>query len=260
MIQFIGKYGAKEQQRFKKNAVDRGFTPLIEKEKLSIFTDLDDTADYYAGSSAADILMDGSFVDTDRLKTKDKTRQLGWFQDNFSRYGEKALEIVDGTFLVVVWDNSRQCLHMCRDDGGAKLIYYWPSNNSLCFSNNLKLLLQVFGKPAISQKSLHEYLRFLDISPPYTIYENVFLLDSDNVLSMDGAGLKISDKVKPNVPIPKITDDLGKNRDNLKKIFTQSISSRIEIGAVTMINAIDLSEGIKEGVDEDALIELWGNY
>lgn len=228
MIRFIGKYGTQEQQRFKETAADWGLNPLVEKEKFNLFTDLDDTANYYAGSKAADILMDGFFVDTDRQKTKNKTKQLGWIQDNFFLYGKKVLESVDGTFSVVVWDNSRQCLHMCRDDGGAKLIYYWPSDNSLCFSNSLKLLLQVFGKPAISLKSLHEYLRFLDISPPYTIYENVFLLDSDKILSMDGSGMTISEKIKSIVQIPEITDDLGINRDNFKKIFTQCISSRIE--------------------------------
>ena len=228
MIQYIGKYGTQRQQRFKKNAAARGLTPLIESEKLTIFTDTEDNANYYAGSTAADILMDGFFVDTNRLKTTNKAKQLDRIQDNFLRYGKNFLESMDGTFSVVVWDHSRQGLHMCRDDGGAKLIYYWPSDDSVCFSNNLTLLVQVFGKPAISMKSLHEYLRFLDISPPYTIYENVFLLDSDKILSMDGAGLKISDKVKPIVQIPKVTEDLGSNRDNFKKLFTQSIGSRME--------------------------------
>ncbi len=228
MIRFIGKYGTQGQQRFKENAADRGLKPLVEKEKLNIFTNLDDTTHYYTGSNAADLIMDGLFVDTDRLKTKDKKNQLSWMHDNFFRYGKKALESLDGTFSVVVWDNSQLCLHMCCDDGGAKRIYYWPWNNSLCFSNDLKLLIQVFGKPCISVKSLHEYLRFLDISPPYTIYENVFLLDSDKILSIDDAGLTITDKVKPDIQIPKITDDLGSNRDNFKKIFTQCIDSRIE--------------------------------
>lgn len=227
-MQYIGKYGVQGQQRFKDNTAAKGFTPLIEKEQLIVFTDLDNNANYYTGSDMADIVMDGFFVNTDGLKTEDKAKQLCWIQDNFFHYGKKALESMDGTFSVVVWDNSRQCLHMCRDDGGAKLIYYWPSSNGLCFSNNLTLLLQIFGKPAISVKSLHEYLRFLDISPPYTIYDNVFLLDSDRILSIDGGGLRISDKVKPILPIPKINEDLNTNRDNFKKIFTQSIGSRIE--------------------------------
>lgn len=228
MIQFIGKYGTQGQQSFKENAAAMGLSPLTAKKELNIFTDLDDTADYFTDSKSVDILMDGFFVDTDWLKTKGKTEQLNWIQDGFIQYGKKALESVDGTFSLVAWDSSRKSLHMCRDDGGAKLIYYWPSNNSLCFSNNLKLLLQVCGKPPISVKSLHEYLRFLDISPPYTIYENVFLLDSDQIISMDDAGLKISDKVKPIVSTPDISENLNINRDNLKKIFTESIGSRIE--------------------------------
>lgn len=239
MIQFIGQYGNEGLEAFKENAAAKDFKQLIGNHSLSVFTDAEDVSDYYVSSNTADIIMDGHFVHLD--ERSDKQDQLRWLQDDFFEVGTKALESADGTFSIIAWDRSRQRLHMCCDDGGAKQIYYWPLENRLCFSNSLKLLLQVFGKPSISTKSLHEYLRFLDISPPFTIYENVFLLDSGKILTVDGEGLEVVDKIDCYVPIPDITDELDINRDNLKKIFTQSIRSRIESSKQT---GVFLSGGI----------------
>jgi len=113
---------------------------------------------------------------------------------SYIKYGEAVFSKLDGSYIIILWDGNKKRLYLHRDIYGTKLLYYYfAPEDGLIFSNNLDILLRITGKKDISHKALHEYLRFLDISPPYTIYENVYFLEPEKILIADQNGIVLKD-------------------------------------------------------------------
>ncbi len=82
-----------------------------------------------------------------------------------------------GQFALVLWDSQRRELVLYRDGSSAQSLYYHHRrDDGLVFSDRLDLLVACPLVPRrLSRDGLHEYLRFLDISSPNTIYDAVYL-------------------------------------------------------------------------------------
>lgn len=81
-----------------------------------------------------------------------------------------------GQFSVVLLDLRRGNAILYRDDSASRFLYYQqhPLGGAV-FSNRLDLLVSTpAAERRLSRSSVHEYLRFLDISTPNTIYDRVF--------------------------------------------------------------------------------------
>lgn len=102
---------------------------------------------------------------------------------HYLQKGIQGLSEIEGSFFLLIRDH--QNLYLCRDPVGSELLYhYQDANDTLVFSNKLETLIKLTGKPEISKASLFEYLRFLEISAPSTIYQNIFLLEPNQILCM----------------------------------------------------------------------------
>jgi asparagine synthase (glutamine-hydrolysing) len=80
-----------------------------------------------------------------------------------------------GQFALVLWDARRRELALYRDDSSTQSLYYHRlPDGALVFSDRLDLLVRCPLVPRrLSAQGLHEYLRFLDVSSPSTIYDGV---------------------------------------------------------------------------------------
>lgn len=97
---------------------------------------------------------------------------------------------IAGHYLLVVQDADRSRLTLARDTTGS-LPLYWhrEATGMLHFATTLTTLRARLPRaPALSMRGLHEYLRFLDISAPATLYEDVFALRSAQALRFDRHG------------------------------------------------------------------------
>lgn len=128
---------------------------------------------------------------------------------NYQKHGESVADSFDGSFTVLIWDAAQQRLLLWRDEAGARLLYYYQApDNSVWFASSLQLLMRYLGRRPISTAGLTEYLRFLDISPPYTIYEDVIFLPSEKLLRVE-PGKPVVSVEKPTAAAPvfdKLTD------------------------------------------------------
>ncbi len=97
---------------------------------------------------------------------------------------ENIYDKLDGSFSVIVYDDIKKEFIIITDPYGLQSIYYHYSNES-GFSFSLdweSLLVQCPGRE-IDINGLAEYLRFLDISAPHTIYKNIYSLEPGSVLT-----------------------------------------------------------------------------
>lgn len=81
---------------------------------------------------------------------------------------------LDGLYAAVLYEPKARRLTLCRDASCARGLYYARRPGALCFGTRLDLVVgSPLLEPHLDRAALHEYLRFLDISPPQTLFANV---------------------------------------------------------------------------------------
>ena len=96
----------------------------------------------------------------------------------------------DGRYALVAHDVAASALVLARDPAGSVSLF-WQRGRDGCirFATDLDALLRSLpDTPAISRQGLDEFLRFLDIAPPNTIYDRVHALEAGQALRLTAAG------------------------------------------------------------------------
>ncbi len=95
----------------------------------------------------------------------------------YAHWGERCLERLRGMFAFAIWDSHDESLFLARDPFGIKPLYYRHDGPRLLFASELNALLAsgVFSTE-IDPTSLSEYLAWLAVPAPRTIYRGIFSL------------------------------------------------------------------------------------
>ncbi len=245
MNKFIGFYNFKINQKKRSTFIDEGLTEEYHSGKFCLFTRNSKTSNevrFFVKENIVIILL-GEILNFDDIAGHTSAGfppmdPLENMFNLFQRHRESAFDLLDGSFSIAIWDSNNQSIHLSRDDGGTKLLYYRKVGNGLIFSNDISEVIRASGSKTISKKALTEYLRFLDISPPYTIYKDVYFLEPEVVVSMNSSGLETREK-KP----PSLFDNshYSDNVASFEDLFFNSIEKRLGLGRNT---GVFLSGGI----------------
>lgn len=120
----------------------------------------------------------------------DLCRQLGLPNDTpllrlllagWQRWQAGLLPRLDGLFALAVRDGDDLALY--RDPSGLCGLYrYHDGQGDVAFATDLDILLRLPGtRRRLAQRSLHEYLRFSEVTPPNTLFENVMAVAAGQV-------------------------------------------------------------------------------
>ena len=96
----------------------------------------------------------------------------------YAAWGETGFQRLEGLFCAVLWDPTTARLVFYRDGSCARALYWHQGNGWAVAATRLDLLTELPGVSGeIAAPGLHEYLRFLDVSPPHTIYGDIHALE-----------------------------------------------------------------------------------
>ncbi len=110
----------------------------------------------------------------------------------FERWGIAAtLAKTVGMFAIVVWEVQKRTLHLARDRFGEKPLYYgWTGSgtaNAFIFGSELKSLRAFPGfVNSVCRGALAQYMRFMYVPAPRSIYQGIFKLEPGCLLSIKG--------------------------------------------------------------------------
>jgi asparagine synthase (glutamine-hydrolysing) len=101
----------------------------------------------------------------------------GW-----QRWREPLFERLDGLFALAVRDGDDVVLY--RDPSGLCGLYcYHAAEGGIAFATDLDVLLRLPGtQRRLARRSLHEYLRFLEVTAPNTFFENMRTVEAGQAL------------------------------------------------------------------------------
>ncbi len=110
----------------------------------------------------------------------------------FEHWGiEATLAKTVGMFAIALWDVQQRTLHLARDRFGEKPLYYgWVGSDgarAFVFGSELKALRAFpgFDNP-VCREALAQYMRFMVVPAPLSIYEDIYKLEPGCLLSVNG--------------------------------------------------------------------------
>lgn len=115
-----------------------------------------------------------------RFKTRSDTEVIVHLYED---EGENFVQRLRGMFAIALWDGRDQKLLLYRDRLGIKPLHYWFQKGTLLFASETKALLEYpeVGRE-LSLSALSDYLSFLYIPTPRTIYQEIHKLPAGHFL------------------------------------------------------------------------------
>jgi asparagine synthase (glutamine-hydrolysing) len=95
----------------------------------------------------------------------------------FEKNGKDFAREMNGVFGVALFDLADRTLYLVRDHAGSHSLFYSPFEDGVQFATTTRALFASgLAKREISQSALDAYLACLAVSPPETMFRNVFAL------------------------------------------------------------------------------------
>ena len=110
----------------------------------------------------------------------------------YARHGPEMLAQLNGIFAFAVWDRTRGQLFLARDRLGVKPLYYASHRGTLYFASEVKALLPALPRPSLRREVLGDYLTFLWVPDPDTMFEGIQKLPPGHYATFSGADLKLT--------------------------------------------------------------------
>jgi asparagine synthase (glutamine-hydrolysing) len=94
----------------------------------------------------------------------------------YARDGAQMLDHLNGIFAFAIWDAERGELFIARDRLGVKPLYYARFDGVLYFASEIKALLPALPSPSMRVEGLADFLTFLWVPDPDTLFEGILKL------------------------------------------------------------------------------------
>ena len=164
-----------------------------------------------------------------------ETLLAGW-----RRWDQGLLPRLDGVFALALRESGRIVLY--RDPSGLRSLYLHEGPaGEVSFGSDLNRLVRLQGVlPRLARSSLHEYLRFGDISAPRAIYEGVLAVEPGQMVCASAAGIQMP-ATSPAATSGLIPSSFAEAVDQLDEYLYRSVAKRL---AGTQRPAAFLSGGV----------------
>lgn len=164
----------------------------------------------------------------------------------YCKWGKAMLERLNGIFAFAIWDTDRHELFLARDRLGVKPLYYTQRDGSFYFASEIKALLKALPTPRLRPEGIADYLTFLWIPDPDTMFEGIFKLPAGHFAEFAGGQLEI----RPYWDLVFDVDDSLSERDWISSVerFVREAVRR------QMVSDVPLGSFLSGGIDSSAIV------
>ncbi len=111
----------------------------------------------------------------------------------YEEEGEDFVQKLRGMFAIALWDGRSRKLLLYRDRIGIKPLHYWFQNGVLVFASEIKAILEYPDvERELSLPALSDFLSFLYIPSPKTIYQEIKKLPAGHRLCYQNGQIEIT--------------------------------------------------------------------
>lgn len=167
----------------------------------------------------------------------------------FIEYGEECLHKIRGMYAFAIWDKSKKELFLARDRIGKKPLYYYYDGRNIAFASEIKSISQLpFIKKEIDLTSIIDYLKYLYIPHPKSIYRNIYKLEPGHFLLYNDREINIKEywDIDFSEPLQAGADEIS---GQLFSIISDSVKTRL-------VSDVPLGAFLSGGIDSSAVVAL----
>ena len=169
--------------------------------------------------------------------------------NSYIEFGEECLNRIRGMYAFAIWDKKKRELFLCRDRIGKKPLYYYYDGKYIAFASEIKSILQIpYVHKKINTTAIIDYLKYLYVPHPKSIYENIYKLEPGHYLIYRDGKITIKEywDIDFSVPLQGDADDIS---EQLLSIISESVKSRL-------ISDVPLGAFLSGGIDSSAVSSL----
>lgn len=169
--------------------------------------------------------------------------------NSFIEYGVECLQKIRGMYAFAIWNLKKKELVLCRDRIGKKPLYYFYDGKNIAFASEIKSILQIPGvHKKIDATAIVDYLKYLYVPHPKSIYENIYKLEPGHYLIYKDGRITTKEywDIDFSVPLQGNADDIS---EQLLSIISESVKSRL-------ISDVPLGAFLSGGIDSSAVVAL----
>ncbi len=171
----------------------------------------------------------------------------------YEELGDRCLERLRGMFAFALWDTGRKRLFLARDRIGIKPLYFYYKDGVLIFSSELKGILQYEGiKREINFQALHDYLTYMCVPDPDTIFRDVYKLEPGHIITCENGKVEIKRYWDIDLHREKTTDwadDDNGMEDKMLDLMRESIG-------LHLISDVPLGVFLSGGLDSSSIVAI----
>ncbi len=172
----------------------------------------------------------------------------------YEQEGADCVQRLQGMFAFAICDlrSGRPELFLARDHFGVKPFYYAQRGRKLAFASEVKALLHVPEIEAeIDLESLHQYLTFLWVPDPKTMFQGIYKLPAGHCATFRDGELKIRQYWDLSFPragadYPRSEADLA---DEVRERFRQSVERQ-------MVSDVPIGAFLSAGLDSSSIVAM----
>lgn len=170
----------------------------------------------------------------------------------YEEYGKKCVEHLRGMFAFAIWDDRKKELFLARDRVGIKPLYYYWNGQKLLFASELKSILEDPSVDrAIDPFALDDFLTYLYIPAPKTIFKEIRKLLPGHTLTLSERGLKEEEYWDLSFePDERLTE--SQHTEGLRDKLYESVS-------LHLMSEVPLGAFLSGGVDSTAVVGIMGS-
>jgi asparagine synthase (glutamine-hydrolysing) len=172
----------------------------------------------------------------------------------YEEEGADCVKRLNGMFAFAICDlrSGSPTLFLARDHFGVKPFYYAHNGRRFAFASEIKALLQVPGIEAeIDPKSLHQYLTFLWVPDPKTMFRGIQKLPAGHSATFRDGQLEIKQYWDLTFPAensisPRPERELA---EEIRERFRQSVEAQ-------MISDVPIGAFLSAGLDSSSIVAM----
>jgi asparagine synthase (glutamine-hydrolysing) len=173
----------------------------------------------------------------------------------YIEYGEHCLDDFRGMFAFAIYDKQEDKLFCARDRMGIKPFIYYVKDGKFIFASEIKVILETLQtKPNINQEAILEYLHYLYIPYPNTIFQDIMKLSPAHTLTFQNGKIEI----KKYWDIEDYKDkNLNMSEDEIVTKLDNLLDESVKI---RMIADVELGSFLSGGIDSSMILHYMNKH
>ena len=171
---------------------------------------------------------------------------------SYQEYGPSSVAQLKGMFAFAIWDNERNELFLARDHFGIKPLYYCRQGPRFAFASEIKALLKIPEiSPTINLNALDQYLTFLWVPDPLTMFDGIVKLPAGHYALYRNDELRVAEYWDLTFPFAdhQFRRNESELASELRERFAASVKSQL-------LSDVPVGSFLSAGLDSSSIVAV----